>query len=78
MVRHPSIPLSDTIFILLPYENVSGHLVRRVYCGELEAGYRCILLDGRDESGKELGSGVYFLRMEAPGYVGTRKVLIMR
>ncbi len=34
--------------------------------------------DGRDAAGVEASSGIYFTRLEAGGYVETRKIALVR
>jgi flagellar hook assembly protein FlgD len=34
--------------------------------------------DGRSDAGVAVGAGVYIYRMEAPGFVQTRKMLLMK
>jgi hypothetical protein len=37
-----------------------------------------LIFDGRDERGRLIASGVYLLRMLAPGYQKTRKLMLMK
>ena len=46
--------------------------------GHREAGYHHISWDGRDEMGRQAGSGVYLLRLEAGGWAQVRKMTLMR
>jgi len=34
--------------------------------------------DGRDDRGREVGSGVYFCRMEAAGFDDTAKMVLLK
>jgi hypothetical protein len=34
--------------------------------------------DGRNDSGNPVSSGVYFLRLRAPGFEQTRKIMILK
>ena len=46
--------------------------------GEVEAGWRDVVVDGRDDSGRLLASGVYFCRVSAGGETRTKKVVVQR
>jgi hypothetical protein len=56
----------------------AGRLVRTLVNGAVEPGTHYAVWDGRTESGKLAGSGVYFYRFEAPGVVETRKMVLAR
>lgn len=55
-----------------------GRHVRTLLAGELEAGEHEVVWDGRDDSGRELGSGVFFSRLSLGGRTFTRKMLLLR
>ena len=46
--------------------------------GRIEAGTRSVLWDGRDGLGREVGSGVYLVRMQAGDFVEVRKMALIR
>ena len=58
--------------------DVSGRRVRKLLSGESPEGPRSLFWDGRDESGRELASGVYFYRLKAGGQSRTRKLVLLR
>ena len=37
-----------------------------------------VVWDGADDAGRRVGAGVYFCRMVAGGFVGERKLLLLR
>ena len=45
---------------------------------EQEAGYHAMIWDGRDDAGKQVASGVYFVRMQAGRFVQTQKMVLVK
>jgi subtilisin-like proprotein convertase family protein len=64
--------------VKLAIYNVAGRLVRTLVDREVEAGNHVAVWDGRDDSGVEVGSGVYFCRMEAEGFEDTAKMVLLK
>ena len=64
--------------VRLAIYSVAGRLVRTLVDGEVGAGHRTVVWDGRDDHGREVGSGVYFCRMEAAGFDDTAKMVLMK
>jgi subtilisin-like proprotein convertase family protein len=58
--------------------DVRGRLVRLLANGDLPAGRHSLLWDGRNESGGETASGLYFYRLTAAGQQQTNKMLLVR
>jgi flagellar hook assembly protein FlgD len=57
---------------------VRGRSVKHVYSGKLEPGFHELRWDGRDNSGREVSSGIYFLRVISPGTDAGSKVVLVR
>jgi flagellar hook assembly protein FlgD len=55
-----------------------GRRVRRLESGSRLAGRHRVVWDGRNESGAQLGNGVYMVRMTAAGNTWTRKLVLAR
>lgn len=58
--------------------NVLGQPVRGLINGVLDAGVYQVAWNGRDEGGRNLGSGVYFCRLAGDGRVQTRRMLLLK
>jgi hypothetical protein len=58
--------------------NVKGRLVRVLIDGRVPGGNRSVAWDGRNERGRRVSSGLYFYRLEAPGYTKTRKMILLK
>ena len=58
--------------------DVRGALVRRVVTRDLAPGFHRIAWNGRNEAGRQVGSGIYFMQMKAGGKVITERVAVVR
>ncbi|MBK8164903.1 MAG: VCBS repeat-containing protein [bacterium] len=65
--------------VRLTVHDLRGRRVRGLYEGRLAAGWRTVVWDGLDDSGRATASGVYFLRAEGAGAeAATRKLVLVR
>jgi subtilisin-like proprotein convertase family protein len=64
--------------VKLAIYNVAGRLVRTLVDRQIDAGYHVAVWDGRDDNGVEVGSGVYFCRMEAEGFGDAAKMVLLK
>jgi hypothetical protein len=58
--------------------DVSGRLIRTLVNGREDAGYKSVAWDGRDNHGRHAETGVYFYKLEAPGYTQTLKMVLVQ
>jgi subtilisin family serine protease len=58
--------------------DVRGALVRRVLTRDLAPGFHRIQWNGRNESGRAVGSGIYFMQMKAGGRTITERFAVVR
>ena len=59
--------------------DVSGRLVRRIESGAYPAGHRITAWDGRDEHGRDVAPGIYFVQARGDlGYRRTMKISVIR
>jgi hypothetical protein len=58
--------------------DAQGRLVSRVFEGPLSAGAHGFEWNGRDDNGREVPSGVYFLRFDGGANTLSRKVVLLR
>ncbi|MCH7761985.1 T9SS type A sorting domain-containing protein [candidate division TA06 bacterium] len=58
--------------------DLTGRRVATLTDGRLEAGRYSFTWDGRDSSGREVSSGVYFYRLTAGDYTSTKKLVLLR
>lgn len=64
--------------VRLTIYDLMGRAVRTLVDGRLPAGVHELPWDALDETGRQVGSGVYLLRFEAPGFTATRRLVRMR
>jgi len=58
--------------------DVTGRCVRTLVDGEVEPGRHAVVWDGLGDGGEEVGSGIYFCTMEAPGFRDCRKMTLLK
>ena len=58
--------------------DLSGRLVRTLWNGAMAEGDHALEVDGRDDQGTPVGSGVYFYRIESPDEVETGRFTILK
>jgi hypothetical protein len=58
--------------------NVAGQRIKDLLDGQLGAGDHVLVWDGRDDSGRPVGSGIYFCRVEAGDIERTIKMVLLR
>lgn len=73
-----SFGLPQASAVELAIYNVLGQNVRTLVNGKMEAGSHTVTWDGRDGSGSQVSSGVYFYRITANNYSATKKMLLLK
>ena len=58
--------------------DVAGRLVRALADGPRQAGRNRLVWEGDDARGHPVASGVYYCRLEAPGFAGSSKITVVR
>ncbi len=75
-----SIPfaLPNRASVRLSVFNVLGQRMRTLLNGPVEAGYHQMAWDGRDDTGRQVGAGVYFYRLESGQFQQIRKMTLVK
>ncbi len=58
--------------------NIRGQLVKSLHAGKMDQGYHDIRWNGLDTKGREVSSGVYFLRMKTSGKSTIKKMILFK
>ena len=58
--------------------NILGQRVRDLVDEKVTAGYKKVIWDGKDNSGKVVASGVYFYRVKADNFVDVKKMTLLK
>ena len=77
---------TTTISFSLPNEqeieltifNIKGQKVKTLYSGTADVGEHTIIWEGKDNNDKQVGSGIYFYKLETNNKELTRKMLMMK
>lgn len=64
--------------VSLTIYDILGRAVRTLVSGSMPAGQHTVEWDGRDGTGEEVGSGIYFYRLQGGEFSETRKMLLMK
>lgn len=64
--------------VILRVFDVQGRLVRTIADGYYGGGRHAVRWDGADSHGRQIASGMYYYRLEAPGRSLSRKLLVLK
>jgi hypothetical protein len=71
--------LSSPVSLKLQIFDIKGRLIKTLAGGEMwEAGPHSVSWDGRNDEGNEVGSGIFFYRIESGDFSETRKMVLLR
>lgn len=64
--------------VRLAVYDVRGHLVRTLLNNTIISDHHRVVWDGRDDSGRGVSTGVYFIVVQSAGEIDTRKVMLLK
>jgi hypothetical protein len=70
--------LPENAHVKIEIFNVLGQKVRTLVDADMDAGYKSIVWNGTDASGRNLSSGVYLYRMQAGNKTFNKKMLMLK
>ena len=68
----------DTEMVELKIYNVLGQLVKTLHSGPQNKGEHTVVWDGKDNSSRNVTSGVYFYKMSTPTYNNIYKMMLLK
>ena len=79
-LSHTRIPyrLPQGALVELAVYDLAGRRVRHLADGWRDGGSRFARWDGRDDSGRRLASGVYFVRLKVGEEIRSRRLVLLR
>jgi hypothetical protein len=73
-----SYTLPQDFHVKLTIYNMLGQKVKVLVDEQQIAGYKTVRWDGKDQDGNEVGSGIYFYRLQAGEYNEVRKMVLAK
>jgi len=70
--------LQDPGQVSLSVFDIRGMMVRSLVAGHLNRGRHSYVWRGRDQSGQQMASGVYFARLRTPGVSTIQRMLLLK
>jgi hypothetical protein len=70
--------LPEAGYVVIKIYNMLGQEVRTLVDGRMLAGNHKVQWNGRDETGRQLDSGVYFIQLRAGNVALTRKIMLLK
>jgi flagellar hook assembly protein FlgD len=64
--------------VSLQVYDVTGRTVRTLRSGFQKPGVYIATWNGRDERGREVPKGIYFYRLDTPGFTDAKKAVVLR
>lgn len=65
-------------FVKLEIYDILGKKIKDLINEELNAGIHSVSWDASNDNGKEVSSGIYFYRLILPGFVSSKKMILLR
>ena len=75
---HYSVPDGGAVPLSLKVFDLRGAPVRTLVATVRRPGQYTVFWDGHDDYGRPAASGVYFYRLQAPGFTATRKMVLLK
>ncbi|GAI64485.1 unnamed protein product, partial [marine sediment metagenome] len=70
--------LPSDCHVCLRIYNIAGELVQTLGSKNQKPGHYTVCWNGKDENGKQLPSGVYFVRLKTPNKSITKKIIKLK
>jgi hypothetical protein len=70
--------LAKSGFVTLQIYDTLGRKVRTLVSEHLSSGYKSMFWDGKNDTGKEVASGIYFYQIKAGNFSASKKMLLLK
>jgi hypothetical protein len=70
--------LTRSDFVSLNIYNLLGRKVRTLVSENLSSGYKSVRWDGKNDSGKNVASGIYFYQLRVGDFTETKKLVLLK
>ncbi len=70
--------LAKADFVILDIYDLLGRKVRTLVSEHLSSGYKSMLWDGKNDSGSDVASGIYFYRIKVGGFSEIKKLVLLK
>jgi len=70
--------LSKSGFVTLTIYDILGRKVRTLTSEHMSLGYKSVLWDGKNDSGNEVGSGIYFYQLRVGDLSESKKLVLLK
>ncbi len=70
--------LAKSGFVILNIYDILGRRVRTLVSEHLSSGYKSVLWDGKNDSGKDVASGIYFYQLRIGDFSQTKKLVLLK
>jgi len=64
--------------VTLKIYNITGQLVKTLVDAEIPAGHHTVTWSGTNSSGSEVGTGIYFYRLQTENFTSVKKMVLMK
>jgi len=71
-----SIPVDSDVELSI--HDINGKMVNRIYSGNVAAGNHSMIWNGKDDSGIDMPTGVYFINLEAGDFKATSRMMLVK
>jgi hypothetical protein len=70
--------VSKESYVTIVVTDIIGKYVRKLFRGTVYCGVHHITWDGKDDFGKDVGSGMYFYTVQMDHLINTKKIMLLR
>ena len=77
-VKDKNLTTDYCLLTTLRIYDLTGRLVRTLVDKPLKPGYYTVVWDGKDSTGKEVTTGIYFYKLQVDNFTHTNKMILIR